>query len=1079
MNARACVMKPLPVQCHLDAEPPGRAGAFPSDPSRTQPVQSQVPAILLLGLLLACLPDAVASPVAHHKSMDAGDFRRQTWTAAEGLPANCLQAILQTRDGFLWLGTPRGLVRFDGLRCEVFNHLNTPGMANDDCRALAQTTDGNLWVATRAGLLRFRDGQCQRLDTERGRLTEEVHLLLASNSGALWIGTSRGLYRWQEEVVTAFTVREGLADDWIGGMDEDDDGNLWVVTRWAVHRFDQSAQRLVPMWQRSGRPAELPSALHVDADGFWFLEGTQAVAGSWMIGALARQSPNRPLTLHLFPQPLDLVGRPGVLMRDRAGTLWCSAGRNGLYAFREGRFTHYGISNSLPDNWVLSLGEDREGNLWIGTESGGLQRWQPRRVRTIGLPDGLPHESTWTVCETRDGARWIGTDSGLTRLFAGQTVTLNETSGLPHNAVRALCEGADGGLWVGTGNGLCRYAEGRFRRQPLPGDLGGNKVRVICQSRDTALWVGTALGLHRLQDGECLTFTSTNGLPHDDVRALLEDREGRLWIGTFGGGLACLAGGQFRTYTMADGLPSDFAWALHEDQTGALWIGTENGLARGRAGRFTGFTTEQGLAENTINHILADDEGHLWLGGEEGIHRVSRAELEAVAERRRRTVNVATFDTVDGMVSAETNGQKSQPAGWRMRNGELWFPTTKGVAIIQPRSGVINDVPPPARILEVRADEEILLADRLQTNPNPRPGVEVEARNQDAEFTLAPGHGRVLEFHYTAPSFSAPEKVRFRYRLEGYDEDWHDVGPRRVAYYTNLRPGRYEFQVRAANHHGVWGGLERGFAFRLAPYFHQTVWFYLLVALGVAGCGYGAHRVRLRLARRFQLLEQQLAVERERARIARDLHDDLGASLTQISLVTELARRKLEATHPVQAEVRTLATAAAQANQSVDEIVWAVNPQNDTLRSLLAYLRNFTAEFLEAAGKVHRLSWPDDIPAWPVSAEIRHHIFLAAKEALNNAVQHAEASEVSVRVVLIDHRLRVELVDDGRGFSSGEPSQGGNGLTNMRLRIERLGGQFNVQTAIGEGTRVEFTVPLADSMSPPRPVAAQGLVDNN
>lgn len=1074
MNAFASVMKPIPVQYNLVAEPSGGSSAFQGNQLSLQRVPLRHQLVWLVWLLLVSLLNAVSSPVSRFH-MGAGEFRRQSWTISENLLSNSIQAILQTRDGFLWLATPRGLVRFDGLHFEVFNRLNMPGMTSDDCRALAQTTDDSLWVATRAGLLRFQDGQCQRLGAKDGLSAEEVHLLHASDSGALWIGTPRGLHRWQEGVVTAFTTHEGLTDDWIGGMDEDGNGDLWAVTRWAVHRFDKTTQRWVQTWQRSGRPAELPSALHVDSDGLWFLEGT--LAGSWTIGALARQPPGRPLTLHLFPQPLDLVGRPGVLLRDRAGNLWCAAGRNGLYAFRDGQFTHYSTTNGLPDNWVLSLCEDREGNLWIGTESGGLQRWQPRRVKTIGPADGLPHESAWTVCETRDGARWVGTDGGLTRVLAGQTLTLNEAHGLPHNAVRALCEGADGGLWVGTGNGLSRYADGRFHRQPLPGELGGNKVRVICQTRNATLWVGTALGLHRLQGGECLTFTSSNGLPHDDVRALLEDREGRLWIGTFGGGLACLAGGQLRTYTTVDGLPSDFAWALHEDRTGALWIGTEKGLARWWEGRFSGFTTEQGLAENTVNHILEDDEGHLWLGGEEGIHRVSLAELEAVVERRRAKVNVATFDTVDGMVSAETNGQKSQPAGWKMRNGELWFPTTKGVAIIQPRGGVINDVPPRARVQEVRADDKILLTDEPQTNPIRWPGRTVNSRERSSEFTLAPGRGRVLEFRYTAPSFSAPEKVRFRYRLAGYDEDWHDVGARRVAYYTNLRPGRYEFQVLAANHHGVWSGLERGFAFRLAPYFHQTVWFYLLVALGIAGCGYGAHRVRLRLARRFQLLEQQLAVERERARIARDIHDDLGASLTQISLVTELARRKLENTHPVQAEVRTLANAAAQANQSVDEIVWAVNPQNDTLRSLLAYLRNFTAEFLEAAGIVHRLSWPEDIPALPVSAEIRHHIFLVTKEALNNAVQHARASAVSVRVELADHRLRVEIGDDGQGFDSRKPGPGGNGLTNMRQRIERLGGQFNLHTATGAGTRVEFVVPLVTTTPPPRLPAVPGLLN--
>jgi len=404
------------------------------------------------------------------------------------------------------------------------------------------------------------------------------------------------------------------------------------------------------------------------------------------------------------------------------------------------------------------------------------------------------------------------------------------------------------------------------------------------------------------------------------------------------------------------------------------------------------------------------------------------------------------------MLSSETNGQKSQPAGLRTRDGRLWFPTTRGVAIFDPAAGLIEEVPPRVVLEEIRADNQSVAKDSWAD----RVGAE-----------LPPGRGRVLEFHYTAPSFIAPDRVCFRYRLEGYDSDWQDVGTRRVAYYTQLRPGRYVFRVRAANHHGVWDEPAAGFAFRLAPRFYQTSRFYLALGLLSVGSVYGVYRVRWAVAHRFQRLERQLAVERERTRIARDLHDDVGASLTQIGLVTELARRKLEASHPAWGEVERVARTTQQATQAVDEIVWAINPQDDTLRSLLAYVRTFAGEFLEAASLGAEWVWPVEVPDRVVSAETRHHAFLATKEALNNAVQHAGARRVTMRAGLEGDVLRIGVADGGNGFSPEVGSGSGNGLHHMRQRLVALGGRLEILSAPGAGTRVRFAVPLVGDCERP------------
>ncbi len=1033
--------------------------------------------------------------------VESSAFRQTIWTTEQGLPDNTIKALLQTRDGYLWIGTAGGLVRFDGLKFTVFQRRTHPAMVNDDCRALAESADRSLWIGTPNGLLRFADGVFQRFTQEDGLGEAKVRSLLAARHNEIWITTTKTLNCWRNGELVRWLGPDELSAN--SGYDilalaQDTEGNLWVSHNLGLHCFDRQLDQFRPQALHDHFKGLTITAIFGDKPGSYWLFSENPHATNLFHRYEAGYSTN-----FSPPGPGNLAGDPQFIVPDRTGNLWLSAGQFGLDCFRSGQFTRFTAADGLSDTWLHAFCEDREGNLWIGTDR-GLNRWQPRRIRAYSAHKGLVHDNAWTLCETSDGSLWIGTDNGLSRFRDGHFINYTERDGLAKNTVRALAEDADGGLWVGSGGGgIDVFRDGKFVNLRLPGDLSGNKIRALHRGRGGSMWVGSELGLHRFQAGQWTTWTTADGIPHDDIRAIRETGDGALWVGTFGGGVCLLgvprsggkAGGSpgsretslpfldstvadrlkpgLQTFTTTNGLANNFAWAFHEGADGALWIGTEGGLSRWKDGRIFSFTTEHGLSENIINEILEDDSGNLWLSGEEGIYRIPRRELEAVAEDRARKVNVAAFGVADGLLSRETNGQKSQPAGCRTRDGRLWFPTTKGIVTIDPRAGILNEIPPPVVIEQVRAGEEIVFGDG-------RSSVRPDIGLRTAELRLPPGHARVLEFHYTANSLVAPELVRFRYRLEGHDREWTDAGDRRVAYYTSLHPGDYRFRVLACNNHGIWNDTGASLAFSLAPRFYETTWFYALCALGIVSVGYGLHRVRLGVAHRLQSLEHQLAFERERARIARDIHDAVGANLTQIGLWTELASRSIEKPHPAAQHVQRVETAARDAFESLGEIVWAINPQNDTLRSLLAYLRTYVLESLDAAGIKVQLDWPDVIPDCHVNAQQRHHLFLVVKEALHNVVQHAAATEVDLSVRIENARLSVRLRDNGRGFDAKSVPEGGNGLGNMAKRASETGGQFTLSSQPGRGTEIIIEMPLCRAAEKPsgNSTAASGKPQN-
>jgi signal transduction histidine kinase len=564
------------------------------------------------------------------------------------------------------------------------------------------------------------------------------------------------------------------------------------------------------------------------------------------------------------------------------------------------------------------------------------------------------------------------------------------------------------------------------------------------------------------------------------IRAVHVARDGSLWLGSYDRGLRHLREGKLTTYDSRHQLASNSAWAIHEDPNGVIWVGTEHGLARIEHGKVTLFNRNHGLGESIVNQVLEDDVGDLWLSGLRGIYRVRRECLDDIAAGRTNFCHVVTVGESDGMESAETNGE-NQPAGCKTRDGLLWFPTIKGVVVIDPKGFRDNSRVPPVIIEQMRVDNEMLIRHGMPAReaPDGRGATPAagNALNESPRFRLAPGRARVLEVHYTATSLTAPERVRFKYRLEGHDPDWQDAGNRRVAIYTNLRPGDYRFQVIACNNHGYWNDIGAGFSFSLAPHFYQTWPFWLGCALAVVLVAAAIQASRLRTQRQFLRLQQQAELGRVRARIAEDMHEDIGASLSQIAILSEVARRDLRDSRRAEPNVERISGIARRLVDSLSELVWATNPLNDTLDNMVAYFREYAANYFEPTAMECRLDFPADLPALPVPAETRRALFLGFKEALHNVVKHSGArivevglrlSPMAVGVTGLGSRgsagdIHLFVHDDGRGLpprKEGEARRFGNGLRNMRRRLEAVGGATKFQSGPGQGTRVAFHVPL-------------------
>ncbi|HEY4416085.1 MAG TPA: two-component regulator propeller domain-containing protein [Verrucomicrobiae bacterium] len=996
--------------------------------------------LFLAGLIGGICFSAGRSHAATNEFNPAEQLVIRSWNTEMGLPQNSVNAIVQTLDGYLWLGTQEGLARFDGVRFTSFGLQN--GLPSVEINALSEDHAGALWIGTGGGLSRLADGKFENVPLpQRLAASDVVTVLMDDTDHRLWVGTRTGVAIYEQGKFINNQPLASLGHSIVYSLAQSHDGGVWIGTANGLFQFSNNQ-----LTEISGPPGVGQIRAHcllVDQmNRLWVSIGNGIV--------LRRDHKEWTTYTETNGLPFDYVT---CMAQDTDGTIWAGSLDVGLYRFNGEQFVKIGKENGLSTDDIRSLRFDREGNLWVGTRIGGLNRLSRSKLTVYGVDQGLVNDFTRSVAESEDGTLWVGTiGGGLYRGRNGQFTRMpnelpepNSTVGFYFAFINSVLATAGDTVWYGGTRGLLRMKNGKLTNCYTNDLFYSTAITALCDDQQGKIWIGTADGkLVHYQDDKFIEFPQH--IARGPITALARETNGTLWVGSAANGLKRIQNGSLSAVT--NGLLSQSIRTLFLDADGTLWIGTAGGgLSRYQNGHMTTFTTQQGLLADTISQIIPDDNDQLWLGCNHGIFRVAKTALNNLAIGRTAFVHPRVYGISDGMPAEECSGGFC-PAGLKTRAGLLCFSTVKGLVLLDPQTHV-KTLPRDALL------EEVLVNGKVQP-------LEASAKNSSPELparVVIPHGAWEVEFHYTAIGLSSPESIRFRYRLDGLDKDWIEADSRRTAYYHDIRPGSYRFQVAACNADGVWSGQPNSLNITVEPYFWETWWFQAIIALGILGLI--AAIVRSAERRRYARLAMQHAIEKERLRISKDIHDDIGGILTQVSQLSDLGQSRTESESVLRKHFDRIGLQARAAVQGLDEIVWATNPQNDNLSRFAEYVSRFADEYFENSSVRCWQEVPTKLPGLPLRSNIRHNVFLAIKEAFNNVLKHSGATEVWLRIALNDHQVTIEIEDNGHGFAGGTVDPTGNGLGNMQTRLEECKGRMELVSPADQGTKIRFIFPLS------------------
>lgn len=939
-----------------------------------------------------------------------------------GLPGTVVTTAVQTRDGYLWVGTPAGVGRFDGVRFTAFYAADTPGLPSDLIYCLYEDREGGLWIGTDKGLSRVVNGHFKR----SGLDNKSVRVLTEDGLGNLWAGT------WGDGVHTRRAghwepfAPEGLPTELrVRALHVDSRARVWVAQDKGRGVFRAENGRARQEFDGADGMGEIQTICEAPQGTLWF--------GTKRVGLFRLQDDQ----LARYPVADGSANLSiSEIRQSHSGGLWLAAGTLSYAASAEQ--PRFESISELPNQNVQAVCEDREGGLWLCAGSEGLTRMRELPYRLLSIRQGLPTDNVKNVTEDPSGGLWLTTQgSGIVHVDAAGVVTRQRRKeGLPESDPAVVYAARDGSVWAGTSSHLWVRRGDRWRQYS---DL--RFVRGLYEDSHGAMWVGTEYdGLFRYEQGKFVEMKMSAGGSVPFATCFAEAGDGTLVVGTWRSGLWQVNADRTMAQKWASALPVDEVRAVHVDREGRVWAGLNNrGLVVWENDRWLNAPELMKTLGSGVSAIIEEDSGRMWLGTLAGVLWTQKDELLAWMRAPVSAPPVHALPVGDEIGTIPV-WSGAQPVGWRAAGGSLLFATRRGVLAIDSRRAIPNAVPPPVHVARVFVDRH--------------------AVETDAPVRLPPG-ARSLAIDYTAPSFVQADRMLFRYKLEGHDADWIDAASRRAAFYGSLPPGNYVFRVSAGNSDGVWSETDASVAIVQLPYFYQTAWFSWLLAgfAGIAIWGvywWSNRRLHLKLER----LEHERAMENERRRIAQDLHDDLGASLTEIGLFADATRRV--APPAEQAGLDHLAQRVRALAGSLDAIVWAVNPANDSLDQLVVYVGELFQELFRSSGIRARMDVPSDVPRLPLTAEERSDLFLTTKEVMNNLLKHSGATEAWLRIRMEGGELRITLRDNGRGFDPDTAmTAGGNGLANMRTRVARAGGKLELRTAPGQGTEISIVVSFA------------------
>lgn len=983
----------------------------------------------------------------------AGSTR--TWHEADGLLSDSVTAIVQTRDGFLWVGTTAGLVRFDGVKfTEVkLEALGTNGVVR--VSALCEDSQGHLWIGTQQdGLFQFSQGRLRHYARQQGLLDDAVTSLAADSHGQVWIGSKSGLNLWTGEEFKSFTKRDGLPDELVSGVNVARSGTVWITARNGMSRIIDG--RITPFAFQTESQGRSPEYLGTYED---------RQGNLWAFGDTYLINLTEGKRFNYFRSSESASVRIWSLCEGRDGRIWIGTSGRGLFCFEDNRFQPVILGESRWPYDVRAICEDREGNLWLGTSGGGLVQLRPQSVHVLRAGEGLSGSSTTALALDASGRIYVGLQRG--GLFVGESGRFDRVGGSDgldvQNFVSSVSVARDGVVWAGTlGGGLYGLRNGRGVHFTTANGLADDNALAVCSDADGGLWVSSGAGtVHRFNGQTLVRFDTAQGLPGSPVTMMIPAAAGGLWLGTQDGQILREKNETFSSTATLTNSGSHPVLALHEGEVG-LWIGTSGGgLNYLLNGSLVNWNTSNGLPSDIVAGVVEDQAKNLWLATGAGIYRVNHADVQKALDNLRTPLACKLI--AEAKTVPESTTVSGGPRVLMSPDGDLWFATSEGLLSVNTHQSEIEPSAFPLYLESAAFNGEppiSLLRGVLWSR----------ALTNDTPFK-APGDVRSLEIHFTALDFAAPGEVRFRYKLDGADLDWVDDGGIRAARYGHLSHGHYRFRVAARVADGPWQEAAESFAFVVPTPFYLQNWAIFLFSLSavmlVAGIVRLVSHRRLRLA--LARLEQQQSLERERMRIARDMHDEMGSKLTKISFLSEHARVDAASSGPLAEKIESIAQTSRDLLQTMDEIVWVVNPHNDTLENLAAYLSHYAVEYFQNTSMECEMRLPQDIPHYPLVSEARHNLFLTFEESLNNVLKHSGATKVKIEMTIAALEFEVKVADNGKGFVVPEVAaapaptrggRGGNGLTNMRQRLVDIGGECLVSSQPGHGTTVTMRIHL-------------------
>jgi ligand-binding sensor domain-containing protein/signal transduction histidine kinase len=1018
-------------------------------------------------------------------------YIHDVWQTEDGLPHENIIAIIQTHDGYIWLGTPVGLVRFDGVQFTLFDKSNTANIKNNNITELFEDRKGTLWIGSEGGLYQLNDGEFTLYTVKDGLSSNYIRSIYEDKEGSLWIGTyGGGANRLRDGKFTFYTTQEGLSYDYVMSICEDREGNLWIGTQGrGLNRLKDG--KITTYTTQDGLSNDVVMSVYEDREGNLWIGTYGGGVNKLQDGKFTSYTTSEGLSHN------SVIS----IVEDKDGNLWISTDGGGVSRLKDGKFSTFTTKDGLSNNIVRSIFEDREGSLWIGTYGGGLNRLRDGKFTTYTSKEGLSGELVMSVYKDTEGILWLGTSvGGINRFKDGKFTAYTTKEGLSHNIVTSIYEDRNETLWIGTlGGGINRFKDGKFTTYARKEGLHNPYIRSLCTSKDGSLWIGThGSGLFCMNDEKFTNYTVEDGLSNGIIWSIYEDRKGSLWVGT-NGGLNRFKDGEFTTYTTKEGLSDDIVQSIYEDREGNLWVGTRHsGLNLYRDGEFTTYTKQEGLYEESIFKILEDNKGNLWMSSMKGIFRVCKKELIDFADRKIKSINSYAYDKADGMKSNECT--PGCPAGWKSSDGKLWFPTMKGLAMIDPENIKINEQPPPVVLEQIIIDNELI--------------------NLEENVPFSPGKKK-FELHYTGLSFLVPEKVKFKYKLDGFDNKWVDAETRRTAYYTNIPPGDYTFKVIACNNDGIWNEEGTSIKLTILPPFWQTWWFRGSVVIVILLAIFSVHQVRThnirerskQLEKRVEErtielnvankeLQQEITERKKTEKKIEKTMEDLESSNAELNAANkELDDFAYIVSHDLKAPLRAVSQLAAWISQDYSDafdkdgkeqmnlLIGRVKRMGNLIGGILEYSRaGRTAEKEEeinlnsiAREAIGDIAPPDNIKITienelPVVLADRVRIEQVFQNLISNAIKFMDKPKGKIKIGCVDEgtHWRFSVADNGPGIdekyhdkifqifqtleSRDERESTGVGLSVVKKLIELYGGKIWVESKLGKGSTFFFTL---------------------